>query len=82
MTDTTELVAMPEGSGGTTRRTGGLSTMRLAELQGLATSLGITGTAKMRKGDLLTAIRARQAGGSAPAAETPAPATDAPANGQ
>ncbi|HET7660755.1 MAG TPA: Rho termination factor N-terminal domain-containing protein, partial [Oryzihumus sp.] len=55
--------------------------MRLAELQGLATSLGITGTAKMRKGDLLTAIRARQAGGSAPAAETPAKA-DAPANGQ
>ncbi|MGZ4720707.1 transcription termination factor Rho [Oryzihumus sp.] len=89
MTDTTELVAVPEGSGGTTRRTGGLSTMRLAELQGLATSLGITGTAKMRKGDLLTAIRARQAGGSAPATETsakatetPAKATDAPANGQ
>nr|WP_141789993.1 transcription termination factor Rho [Oryzihumus leptocrescens] len=56
--------------------------MRLAELQGLATSLGITGTAKMRKGDLLTAIRARQAGGSAPATEAPAKATDAPANGQ
>ncbi|MGN6634740.1 MAG: transcription termination factor Rho, partial [Oryzihumus sp.] len=82
MTDTTELVATPEGSGGTTRRTGGLSTMRLAELQGLAASLGITGTAKMRKGDLLTAIRARQAGGSAPATQTPANATDAPANGQ
>jgi len=39
--------------------------MKLAELQGLAGSLGLTGTAKMRKGDLVTAIRGRQAGGSA-----------------
>ena len=42
--------------------------MRLAELQSLATSLGITGTAKMRKGDLVTAIRTRQSGGAASAA--------------
>jgi transcription termination factor Rho len=68
VTDTTDLVATPDqGSGETTRRSGGLSTMRLAELQSLATSLGITGTAKMRKGDLVTAIRTRQSGG-APAA--------------
>ncbi|MBT9254162.1 transcription termination factor Rho [Phycicoccus sp. MAQZ13P-2] len=42
--------------------------MRLAELQGLASSMGIRGTAKMRKGDLVTAIRARQNGESGPAA--------------
>ncbi|HET6693274.1 MAG TPA: transcription termination factor Rho [Pedococcus sp.] len=56
--------------------------MRLAELQGLAASMGITGTAKMRKGDLVTAIKARQSG-SAPAADRPAtadrPAEQAPA---
>ncbi|MDF2144118.1 transcription termination factor Rho [Knoellia sp. p5-6-4] len=42
--------------------------MRLAELQGLASSMGITGTAKMRKGDLITAIKARQSG-AAPAVD-------------
>ncbi|WP_207023639.1 transcription termination factor Rho [Phycicoccus sp. DTK01] len=66
--------------------------MRLAELQGLASSMGISGTAKMRKGDLVTAIRARQNGESGPAAtgeqpvarrsrraEAPASRTEAPA---
>ncbi|MBR7743737.1 transcription termination factor Rho [Phycicoccus sp. BSK3Z-2] len=58
--------------------------MRLAELQGLASSMGITGTAKMRKGDLVTAIRARQNGESGPAASTkaaeaPAPRAEQPA---
>jgi transcription termination factor Rho len=43
--------------------------MRLAELQGLASSMGISGTAKMRKGDLVAAIRARQNGESGPASE-------------
>jgi hypothetical protein len=33
--------------------------MRLAELQGLASSMGISGTAKMRKGDLIDVIRAQ-----------------------
>ena len=36
--------------------------MRVAELQGLAASLGISGTAKMRKSDLIDAIKARQSG--------------------
>ncbi|WP_369818905.1 transcription termination factor Rho [Phycicoccus sp. Soil748] len=40
--------------------------MKVAELQGLAASMGITGTAKMRKGDLVTAIKDRQSGGPAP----------------
>ncbi|MCE1179962.1 MAG: transcription termination factor Rho [Micrococcales bacterium] len=58
--------------------------MRLAELQGLASSMGISGTAKMRKGDLITAIKARQSGTDVPArsaggdtAPTQAPAREA-----
>ncbi|WP_249138689.1 transcription termination factor Rho [Phycicoccus avicenniae] len=80
MTDTTIETSAPAGQ----RRSGALSAMRLAELQGLASSMGITGTAKMRKGDLVTAIRARQNGESGPAASTkaaeaPAPRAEQPA---
>ncbi len=67
MTDTTDFAAAPAADE-SPRRSGGLSTMRLAELQGLASSLGLSGTGKMRKGDLVTAIRARQSGGQAAAA--------------
>ena len=77
MTDTTTLDAASSGAAEKPRRSGALSAMRLAELQGLAASMGITGTAKMRKGDLVTAIKARQSG-SAPAADRPATA-DRPA---
>jgi transcription termination factor Rho len=45
--------------------------MKVAELQGLASSMGIGGTAKMRKGDLVEAIKARQNGRGAGAARTP-----------
>jgi transcription termination factor Rho len=38
--------------------------MLLPELQTLAGDLGITGTAKMRKGELIEAIQAKQGGGS------------------
>ncbi|WP_354587360.1 transcription termination factor Rho [Janibacter sp. UYMM211] len=55
--------------------------MRLAQLQQLASSMGISGTAKMRKSDLVAAIKTKQSGsGSAPQApaaeqgETPAEA--------
>ncbi|MFC6243138.1 transcription termination factor Rho [Knoellia sp. GCM10027112] len=68
MTDTTTLDAAPQGGSEKPRRSGALSAMRLAELQGLASSMGITGTAKMRKGDLITAIKARQSG-AAPAVD-------------
>ena len=69
MTDTTTLEAAP------TRRSGSLTAMKLAELQGLASSMGITGTAKMRKGDLVDAIKTRQnGGGSKPAASAGAAA--------
>ena len=68
MTDTTTLDATAsQDAAEKPRRSGALSTMKVAELQGLAASMGITGTAKMRKGDLVTAIKARQSGASAPA---------------
>ena len=60
MTDTTERVA-PTG------RTG-LAAMNVADLRRLASGLGVTGTTKMRKDDLVAAITARQVG-SAPRSE-------------
>ncbi|MCW2635235.1 MAG: rho, partial [Blastococcus sp.] len=59
------------GTAGTSRRRGnGLSGMLLPELQRLAGELGIAGTGRMRKGDLVAAISARQVGGAAPAADS------------
>jgi transcription termination factor Rho len=66
VSDTTTLE--PSTAGASPRRSGALTAMRLAELQGLASSMGISGTAKMRKGDLVAAIKARQNGESGPAA--------------
>ncbi|WP_130011886.1 transcription termination factor Rho [Serinicoccus sediminis] len=43
-------------------RTGALSTLRLAELQELASGMGITVNNKMRKADLVSAIRERRGG--------------------
>ena len=86
MTDTTDLTtsqapdAVMAGSSDndgpvrTRRRASGLTGMVLAELQQVAQGLGITGTARMRKSQLIDAIKAAQSG-SAPAAaadETPA----------
>jgi transcription termination factor Rho len=62
------------------RRTGtGLDGMVLAELQQLASGLGIKGTARMRKSQLIETIKERQAGGgaAAPQAEA-APAAEKP----
>ncbi|GAA2489303.1 transcription termination factor Rho [Terrabacter carboxydivorans] len=56
----------------TTRPLSGLSAMKLDELKGVASSMGITGTAKMRKSDLVEAIKARQSGGSSAPATAPA----------
>jgi transcription termination factor Rho len=57
----------------TTKRRAGLSGMVLAELRELAGQLNISGTAGMRKGDLIAAIKERQgsAGGRAETAELP-----------
>ena len=73
MTDTTALEAAPA------RRSGSLTTMKVAELQGLASSMGINGTAKMRKGDLVEAIKARQGGQGAEETRRPRRATSASA---
>lgn len=55
-----------------------ISAMRLPELQALAAQLGVKGTSKMRKGDLVQAISAARSGdrpaAAAPAAEEAAPA--------
>jgi len=56
VTDTTALEAAPA------RRSGSLTAMKVAELQGLASSMGISGTTRMRKNDLIEAIKARQGG--------------------
>ncbi|MEU8570296.1 Rho termination factor N-terminal domain-containing protein, partial [Streptomyces pathocidini] len=49
------------------RRSGtGLEGMVLAELQQVASGLGIKGTARMRKSQLIEVIKEKQAGGSAP----------------
>ncbi|WP_328916177.1 MULTISPECIES: transcription termination factor Rho [unclassified Streptomyces] len=63
------------------RRSGtGLDGMVLAELQQLASGLGIKGTARMRKSQLIETIKERQAGGpaAAPQASTDAPPAEKP----
>ncbi len=98
MTDTTDLpqdetsaqAAPPATASGTAPRTrrratsGGLAAMVLPELQALAGDLGITGTARLRKSQLIEAIQEKQAGagaGAAPGA-TAAPAVDGAARQQ
>ncbi len=62
MTETTEIGAAPEAA---KRR--GLTALRLAELQEMASAMGIGGTAAMRRGDLITAIRGHRGNGSSAA---------------
>ncbi|MEP6798376.1 MAG: Rho termination factor N-terminal domain-containing protein, partial [Lapillicoccus sp.] len=63
MTDTTDLAAPAETSGKAVRSgRSGLSAMNVADLKGLAGQLGIRGTTKMRKDDLVAAIAAHQSG--------------------
>jgi transcription termination factor Rho len=57
-----------------TGRAKGLSSMLLPELQAYAVSLGITGTARMRKGQLVEAIQEKNNGGAAKAEPTAAAA--------
>ena len=63
------------------RRASGLTGMLLPELQQLAGQLGIGGTAKLRKGDLLTAIKAAQSGSSDGAASRSARGQDSAVDG-
>ena len=61
------------GATGSRRRRGtGLEGMVLAELQQVASGLGIRGTARMRKSQLIEVIKEAQAGGGAAAAKADA----------
>jgi transcription termination factor Rho len=65
-------------SSGRRRRGTGLEGMVLAELQQVASGLGIRGTARMRKSQLIEVIKEAQAGGGAPAKSADAPAETKP----
>ncbi|WP_369044810.1 transcription termination factor Rho [Sinomonas sp. P10A9] len=60
MTQTTELNPAVEASSASESK--GIAGLKLAQLQALASQLGITGGSRMRKGDLVTAITAHQKG--------------------
>ncbi|WP_345712864.1 Rho termination factor N-terminal domain-containing protein, partial [Kineococcus glutinatus] len=66
MTNSTDIAATPGAQTAPgaepAPRSGSLSALRLPQLQALASELGISGTGRMRKVDLLSAIRAHQAG--------------------
>ncbi|MGF6833788.1 transcription termination factor Rho [Paenarthrobacter sp. TE4293] len=71
MTETTELASAvdttssaAESSTAATTKSSGLAGLKLAQLQALASQLGISGGSRMRKGDLVTAISAHRAGTS------------------
>jgi transcription termination factor Rho len=81
VTDSTDVAASATDapSTGSRRRSGGgLQGMVIAELQGVASGLGITGAGKMRKGDLIAAIEQKQgaSGGSSSSAAAPAKAAN------
>ncbi|MEU8028059.1 transcription termination factor Rho [Streptomyces sp. NPDC049099] len=66
----TDASAPATGAGSRRRRGTGLEGMVLAELQQVASGLGIRGTARMRKSQLIEVIKeAQAAGGAAPKAE-------------
>ncbi|WP_329337191.1 transcription termination factor Rho [Streptomyces sp. NBC_01352] len=69
----TDASAPASGAGSRRRRGTGLEGMVLAELQQVASGLGIRGTARMRKSQLIEVIKEAQAGGgAAPKAAVPA----------
>lgn len=72
----TDASAPATGAGSRRRRGTGLDGMVLAELQQVASGLGIKGTARMRKSQLIEVIKEAQAGGGSPKAAA-APAVDA-----
>ncbi|MBC9957010.1 transcription termination factor Rho [Yimella sp. cx-51] len=73
MTETTESATTAAAESGSR---GSLGSLKLDELKRLAGTMGISGTSKMRKSDLLAAIQSRGEGSSRPAAERTAPKTD------
>ncbi|MGO4582708.1 transcription termination factor Rho [Arthrobacter sp. 2RAF6] len=88
MTETTELASAVDTtssaaeSTAATAKSSGLAGLKLAQLQALASQLGISGGSRMRKGDLVSAISAHRAGATtskAPAAAKAVAAKAAPA---
>lgn len=85
MTDTIDTAtssATGASAAGGNARSGALSTLRLPELQALASQLGVKGTSKMRKSDLVDVIRARtgeQSAPSRPAGDAAQQTSEAPA---
>ncbi len=76
MTETTAVAQdAPKSDSG--KKSGGLSTMLLPELKKLAGSMGISGASGMRKGELVSAIKAKQSGGSAAGASEKASSASA-----
>ncbi|MYS41179.1 transcription termination factor Rho, partial [Streptomyces sp. SID5998] len=73
----TDASAPATGAGSRRRRGTGLEGMVLAELQQVASGLGIRGTARMRKSQLIEVIKEAQAGGGAAPAKAAAPAGEA-----
>ncbi|BCW79210.1 transcription termination factor Rho [Arthrobacter sp. NicSoilC5] len=80
MTETTELSPAVEHttsaaeSSAAPAKSSGLAGLKLAQLQALASQLGISGGSRMRKGDLVSAISAHRAGTLT--VKTPAKATE------
>ena len=73
----TDASAPASGAGSRRRRGTGLEGMVLAELQQVASGLGIRGTARMRKSQLIEVIKEAQAGGGAAPAKADAAASKA-----
>ena len=67
MTETIDaaVTGASQSTAGGSARSAAISALRLPELQALASQLGVTGTSKMRKSDLVDAIKARRDGGRA-----------------
>src|SRR5680860_1607171 len=74
----TDIDTAAPGTAEAPARRGALSAMRLPQLQALAVEMGVTGTGKMRKSELLDAIRARQGSGSRESAPQATVAAEAP----
>ncbi|WP_313812198.1 transcription termination factor Rho [Glutamicibacter sp.] len=70
----TETTSLNEGVDAKTSDTksAGLASLKMTQLQQLASQLGITGGSRMRKADLVSAIATHQRGGSIPAKDAAA----------
>jgi len=85
VTETTELASAVDTTSSAAEsstaatKSSGLAGLKLAQLQALASQLGISGGSRMRKGDLVTAISAHRAGTSTTKAPAKATSAKAPA---